>query len=160
MAMSTNQYSFITIWKLEAPIKQVWDVICDTENLPSWWKAVVDIKVINPGDENGINSLVEQTWKGVLPYRLSLRSKMVAVNYLKSIEIVASGDLEGFGKWIFSQDGEITRVQYNWDVKTTQKAISFLALIFKPLLAWNHDEIMRWGALGLAQKLNAKLIEY
>jgi uncharacterized protein YndB with AHSA1/START domain len=83
--MSTNQYSFVTVWKIKAPIKAVWDIICDTENLPTWWKAVVDIKVINRGDENGINFLVEQTWKGVLPYRLSLRSKTIAVDYLKSI---------------------------------------------------------------------------
>jgi uncharacterized protein YndB with AHSA1/START domain len=158
--MSTNQYSFVTVWKIKAPIKAVWDIICDTENLPTWWKAVVDIKVINRGDENGINFLVEQTWKGVLPYRLSLRSKTIAVDYLKSIEIVASGDLDGFGKWTFTEEGEITVIQYNWDVKTTQKSLSFLALVIKPLLTWNHDEIMRWGALGLANKLNAKLIEY
>lgn len=158
--MSTNQYSFVTVWKIKAPIKAVWDIICDTENLPTWWKAVVDIKVINRGDENGINFLVEQTWKGVLPYRLSLRAKTIAVDYLKSIEIVATGDVEGFGKWTFTEEGEITIVQYNWDVKTTQKSLSFLALVIKPLLAWNHDEIMRWGALGLANKLNAKPIEY
>lgn len=158
--MSTNQYSFVTLWKIEAPIKAVWDVICDTENLPSWWQAIVDIKVIDRGSENGVNFLVEQTWKGVLPYRLSLLSKTTMVDYLKSIEIVASGDLEGFGKWTFTQEGEITIVQYNWEVKTTQKALSFLALVIKPLLAWNHDEIMRWGALGLANKLNARLIEY
>jgi len=158
--MSTNQYSFVTVWKIEAPIKAVWDVICDTENLPSWWKAIVDIKVIDRGDANGVNFFVEQTWKGVLPYRLSLLSKTTSVDYLKSIEIVASGDLDGFGKWTFTQEGEITIIQYNWDVKTTQKALSFLALVMKPLLAWNHDEIMRWGALGLANKLNARLIEY
>jgi uncharacterized protein YndB with AHSA1/START domain len=158
--MSTNQYSFVTVWKIEAPIKAVWDVICDTENLPSWWKAVVDIKVIDRGDENGVNFLVEQTWKGVLPYRLFLLSKTTAVDYLKSIEIVASGDLDGFGKWTFTEKGEITTVQYNWEVKTTQKALNFLALVIKPLLAWNHDQIMRWGAVGLANKLNARLIEY
>jgi uncharacterized protein YndB with AHSA1/START domain len=158
--MSTNQYSFVTVWKIEAPIELVWDEICDIENLPSWWKAIVDIKVIDRGDENGVNFLVEQIWKGVLPYKLSLLSKTTAVDYLKSIEIVASGDLEGLGKWTFTQEGEIVRVQYNWDVKTTQKAMSFLALVIKPLLAWNHDEIMRWGALGLAKKLNAKLIQY
>ena len=99
-------------------------------------------------------------WKGVLPYQLSLISRTTAVDYLKSIEIVASGDLEGRGKWTFTSEEGIVTVQYNWDVKTTQKVISFLALVLKPLLAWNHDEIMRWGALGLTNKLNARLIQY
>ncbi len=99
-------------------------------------------------------------WKGVLPYQLSLISRTTAVDYLKSIEIVASGDVEGKGKWTFTSEEGIVTVQYNWDVKTTQKVISFLAFVLKPLLAWNHDEIMRWGALGLTNKLNARLIQY
>lgn len=158
--MSVNEYSFVTVWKLEAPLKEVWDVICVPENLPSWWKSVIAIKVIDRGDDQGVNFIAEQTWKGVLPYQLSMLSKTTAVDYLKSIEIVASGDLEGRGKWTFIEEEGIVTVQYNWDVRTTQKAMKFLALIIKPLLAWNHDEIMRTGALGLANKLNAKLIQY
>jgi uncharacterized protein YndB with AHSA1/START domain len=158
--MSVNEYSFVTVWKIEAPLEAVWDVICNTEDLPNWWKAVIGVKVIDRGDVNGVNFLAEQTWKGVLPYQLSLLSRTTAVDYLKSIEIVASGDVEGKGKWTFTEDEGIVTVQYNWDVRTTQKAISFLALIVKPLLAWNHDEIMRWGASGLANKLNGKLIQY
>lgn len=71
----------------------------------------------------------------VLPYKLSLISKTTAVDYLKTIELVASGDVEGRGKWTFTEDEEIVTVQYNWDVKTTQKGMSFLAFVLKPLLA-------------------------
>jgi uncharacterized protein YndB with AHSA1/START domain len=158
--MSVNEYSFVTVWKIEAPLKAVWDAICNTEDLPNWWKAVIGIKVIDRGDANGVNFLTEQTWKGILPYQLSMTSKTTTVDNLKSIELVASGDLEGRGKWTFTEEEGIVRVQYNWDVKTTQKGMKFLAFILKPLLAWNHDEIMRWGAKGLANKLNARLIQY
>jgi hypothetical protein len=158
--MSVNEYSFITVWKIEAPLQAVWDVICNIEDLPNWWKAVISIKVLDRGDINGINFLTEQTWKGILPYKLSMTSKTIAVDHLKSIELVTFGDLEGRGKWTFTEEAGIVTVQYNWDVKTTQKAIGFLAFILKPLLAWNHDEIMRWGALGLAEKLDARLIQY
>ena len=120
---------------------------------------VINIKVLDRGDSNGVNFLAEQTWKGVLPYQLSFLSKTTAVDYLKSIEIVASGGLEGKGKWTFTENKGIVTVQYNWDVRTKQKAMSFLALVLKPLLVWNHDEMMRWGALGLANKLDARLIQ-
>ena len=158
--MSVNEYNFVTIWKLEAPLPKVWEVLCDIENLPNWWKAVVKVKVLARGNRNGVNFLTEETWKGVLPYQLSMTSKTTTVDNLKSIELVATGDLNGKGKWIFTESEGIVRVQYNWDVKTTQKAMKWLAFAFKPLLAWNHNEIMRWGALGLANKLDAKLIEY
>jgi hypothetical protein len=85
--MSVNEYSFVTVWKLEAPLKEVWDVICVPENLPSWWKSVIAIKVIDRGDDQGVNFIAEQTWKGVLPYQLSMLSKTTAVDYLKSILI-------------------------------------------------------------------------
>ena len=158
--MSVNTYNFVTVWKIEAPLQQVWDTIYNIEELPSWWKAVVSTQVLDQGDVNGVNLLSEQTWKGLLPYKLSLISKTTAVDHLKSIELVASGDVEGRGKWTFTEEAGIVTAQYNWDVQTTQKALNFLAFALKPLLAWNHDEMMRWGALGLADKLNARLIEY
>ena len=157
--MSVNEYNFVTIWKIEAPLQVVWDIICDLENLPHWWKAVVKVKVKERGDNEGVGFLTEQTWKGVLPYKLSFVSKTIAVDTLKSIELVASGDLEGRGKWTFTEDKGIVTVRYNWDVKTTSLGLSYLAFLLKPLLAWNHNEIMRQGALGLANKLDSRLVQ-
>jgi hypothetical protein len=96
----------------------------------------------------------------VLPYRLSFVAQTTEINYLESMFLVASGDLQGSGQWRFSQEDQISIVRYDWNVKTTGIAMSLLASLLKPLLAWNHDEIMRWGALGLADRLGAKLIEY
>ncbi|MEM8722410.1 MAG: SRPBCC family protein [Cyanobacteria bacterium P01_G01_bin.39] len=158
--MSVNEYNFVTLWKIEAPLPEVWDIIVNIEDLPNWWKAVLSTKVLDQGDSDGANFLTEQTWKGVFPYKLTLVSKTIAIDYLKSIELVASGDVEGRGKWTFTEDEGIVTVQYNWDVKTTQKGMNFLAFVIKPLLAWNHDEMMRWGAKGLANKLDARLIQF
>jgi ribosome-associated toxin RatA of RatAB toxin-antitoxin module len=157
--MSVNQYSFVTIWKIQATLEDVWNVIADAEHYPDWWKAVVRIEIVDRGDAQGVNFLADQTWKGVLPYRLSFRSRTTAVDYLKSIELEASGDLVGKGKWTFTSAEEIVTVQYNWDVATSQAVLNRLAFALKPILAWNHDEIMCWGALGLAERLNAKLID-
>jgi hypothetical protein len=30
----------------------------------------------------------------------------------------------------------------------------------KPLFKYNHDVVMKWGAKGLAKKLNAELISF
>jgi hypothetical protein len=158
--MSINEYNFVTVWKIEALLLDVWNTIMDVESFPDWWPAVKKLEILDQGDENGVNSLTKQTWQGVLPYRLSFVSKTTEINYLQSIVLVASGDLEGKGCWTFSQEDKIAIVRYDWQVKTTGMALGLLASIFKPLLAWNHDEIMRWGALGLGDRLGAKLIEY
>ncbi|VEP17413.1 conserved hypothetical protein [Hyella patelloides LEGE 07179] len=69
--MSVNEYSFVTVWKIEAPLRKVWDTICDIKHFPYWWKAVENINVMDKGNSNGINFITEPTWKGVLPYQLS-----------------------------------------------------------------------------------------
>jgi hypothetical protein len=43
----------------------VWDVICSSNDLPCWWKAVLKVKTIAQGTVNGIGQLEEQIWKGV-----------------------------------------------------------------------------------------------
>ncbi len=158
--MSINQYTFVTIWKIQAPLQAVWDAISSSHELPSWWKAVLNVKTIAPGNDLGIGRLEQQTWRGVLPYQLTFVIKTTNVDYLKSIEFTASGDLEGIGKWSFMDEKDQITIQHDWQVKTTQKWLNVLTPVFKPLLAWNHDEIMRWGAQGLAKKLDAKLIEH
>lgn len=158
--MPANHYSFVTTWKIEAPLQAVWDVIRSSQDFPYWWKAVLNVKTIDRGNHMGIGRLEEQTWKGLLPYQLTFLIKITAIDYLKSIEFTASGNLEGYGKWSFNTEEYGVTLQHTWDVKTTEKWLNILAPVAKPLLAWNHDEIMRWGAQGLARKLNAQLIKY
>jgi hypothetical protein len=64
--------------------------------------------------------------------------------------------LEGEGRWTFESEGDITTVRYDWNVRTTGAGMTLLAAVIKPLLAWNHDEIMRWGEAGLIDRLNAE----
>jgi hypothetical protein len=152
--MTPQTYHFVTIWQVKASLKEVWDIIIDVNHLPTWWPAVIKVKEIQKGDENGVNKIVEQTWKGILPYQLILVACITKVDYLKSIELTATGNLEGQGKWTFKEENGIVILQYDWQVTTTQTYLNVLGVILKPVLAWNHDVIMKWGEQGLVKKLN------
>ena len=69
----------------------------------------------------------------------------------------ASGELEGTGVWTFAETGGGTDVRYDWTVRTTKPWMNALAPFARPLFAWNHDVVMRWGAEGLARKLGARV---
>lgn len=73
---------------------------------------------------------------------------------------IASGELEGVGEWIFEEKDGITSIQYYWNVKTTLKWMNKVAFIMKPLFKFSHNLVMKWGAKGLAKKLDAPLIAY
>ncbi len=157
--ISIAHYSFTTIWKLDAPIASVWSQIHNVELWPQWWKGVRDVKLMRHGLENGLENEYEITFKSVLPYTLVLRSKVVRVVFLRLMEGKATGELEGTGIWTLSEQGGITTVQYEWNVKTTRWWMNAIAPIARPIFVWNHNQLMKQGSHGLASQLKCRLVE-
>lgn len=154
------QYSFTTIWKIKAPLQEVWQVIYAHEEWPDWWKGVIKAETLQEGDESNLGKKVRYTWKSFLPYALTFDMESCNIQEPFVLEGIASGELEGEGKWQFEEHDGITTLQYNWNVNTTKKWMNDFSFMLKPLFKWNHDIVMKWGAKGLAKKLNATLILY
>jgi hypothetical protein len=151
------EFRFVTIWRIQAPLPQVSDAIFCCSEWPTWWKNVEKVDELKPGNHDGIGGLWRFTWKGHLPYRLTFDICVVHAEPLKRLEGVASGELEGVGCWRFSHEAPITVVRYEWHVRTTRAWMNLLAPVAKPLFSWNHHQVMRQGAKGLARLLNARV---
>ena len=154
------EYRLITVWRIDAPVQRVYEAICRPARWPSWWWGVKHVVELEPGDEHGVGSVQRYTWKGLLPYALTFTIRVVRVKPVAALEGVASGELEGIGRWRFSQEGSTTSVCYEWQVRTTRRWMNLLAPIAGPLFKWNHNLIMREGGKGLARLLNARLISF
>ncbi|MBI3935656.1 MAG: SRPBCC family protein [Betaproteobacteria bacterium] len=152
------EYRLTTVWRIDAPLQQVYEAICRPARWPSWWWGVKDVVELEPGDERGVGRLLRYTWKALLPYALTFTIRVVRVEPLAALEGIADGELEGTGRWRFSQEGSITAVCYEWQVRTTKRWMNLLAPIASPLFEWNHNLIMREGGKGLARLLGARLI--
>ncbi len=150
-------YEYVTIWRVEAPLKQVWDRILHSELWPEWWKGAESVAEIRKGDENGIGNLRRYTWKGLVPYRLSFNIRVTHIEPLLMLEGVAYGDLIGLGRWQFKSDGNQTAVRYDWKVKPNKRWLCFLFPVASSLFKWNHNVVMRWGAQGLSEQLKVKV---
>jgi len=152
-------YRFITIWYIEAPIHAVSEAICHSLSWPHWWRNVERVEEIAPGDAQGIGSVRRYTWRGHLPYRLTFDIRVIHFEPLAVIEGIASGDLEGQGRWSFTTDGAVTVVRYEWQVRTMLPWMNLLALFARPFFKWNHNAVMHQGGEALARRLNARLVE-
>ena len=64
------------------------------------------------------------------------------------------------GVWRLYEGAAGTALVYSWDVSTSRTWMNRLAPIGRPAFAWNHDYVMRQGARGLAERLNADLVAY
>jgi hypothetical protein len=50
----------------------------------------------------------------------------------------------------------LTRVRYEWIVAVTRPWMRLAAPLLRPVFAWNHNTVMRWGEDGLARWLAAR----
>lgn len=156
----SEKYFFVTRWQIKAQVKQVWDAIYESTQWPQWWKGVEDVKVIEENDATDMNGVREYTWKSVLPYLLKFKMQLVERKEPLYMRGIAFGELEGEGIWTFEQRGNITYIQYNWNIVTNKAWMNYFSFLLKLLFKYNHNVVMRWGAEGLAKKLNAELVGY
>jgi hypothetical protein len=155
-----GKYCFVTRWQLKAPVEEVWDAIYNSLEWPGWWKGVIAARSIEEGDERGINGIREYTWKSVLPYKLHFSSRLIEREDYKRLYGIASGQLEGEGTWHFFEKDGISYIECDWRVSTNIKWMNALSFMLRPLFRYNHTVVMKWGAKGLAKKLNAELLSY
>ena len=146
-------YHFISHWHFNAPIEQVWHEIKTMSQWPEWWSYVQKVELLKEGGLDDIGSVRRTTWKTALPYSLSFESELTVLEKYERIEGRATGELEGKGIWTFASEGETTKIQYDWIVKTTKPWMNLLAPIARPLFAWNHRKVMAVGYEGLKKRL-------
>jgi uncharacterized protein YndB with AHSA1/START domain len=156
MPVGTPMYVFVTEWEFDASVEAVWKEIHDVDAWPTWWRGVVAVDVLEPGDRAGIGSYRRMTWKSLLPYSLVFAMRTTRIEPPHAIEGNADGELRGSGKWTLTPAGARTRVRYDWQVEATRPWMRALGPIARPVFAWNHDVIMRWGFEGLKARLAAQ----
>ncbi len=153
-------YSFVTQWQIKAPLPAVWNAVYHSLEWPNWWKGVVAVRELEKGDALGIDSVRAYTWKSILPYQLTFNMRLTDLETHRYMKGTAFGELEGMGEWFFEERDGITYIRYNWNVYTNKAWMNYLSFLLKPAFTFNHNIVMRWGAKGLAKKLDAALLKY
>lgn len=153
------EYRFITVWYIEAPLEAVFEAIYRSLSWPQWWCNVESVEELAPGDARGIGNVRRYTWRGRVSYRLTFDIRLIHIMPLAAIEGIASGDVEGKGRWSFTADGAVTVVRYEWQVRTTPVWMNLLTLFARPFIKWNHNAVMQQGGEALAHMLNARMVE-
>ncbi len=151
-------YRFLTTWVLDASLDDVWTEIKESEHWPEWWRGVERAQKLREGDEDGVGTLMDYTWRSVIPYPVRFKGEAVRVERPHLIEARAWGELSGSGTWRMFEGPEGTAVTYDWQVQTTRSWMNLAAPVARPIFAWNHHTIMRWGGAGLADRLGARLL--
>ncbi len=144
------EYKFITNWRVESTVEEVTEILEQPTELPRWWPSVyLDVRELEPGDDDGVGKIISLYTKGWLPYTLLWQLKRTESRSPHGFSIEAWGDLEGSGKWAFEQDGSWVQITYDWRVNANKPILRYLSFILKPLFSANHDWAMKRGEESL-----------
>lgn len=148
-------YAFATIWRLEAPIDRIYDVIDDARGWPAWWPSVLEVEELEPAGPDGTGGLLRCTFRGRLPYLLRFDMRVTRRERPNALEGAASGELEGTGTWTLSESDGWTVVRYDWRIRTTRRWMNLLAPLpfVDAIFRLNHHAVMRQGLSGIRRRL-------
>jgi uncharacterized protein YndB with AHSA1/START domain len=147
------QYDFVSVWHVNAPIQSVWQAISQPWQWPTWWRGLQRVERLAPGEANGLGSIYRYVWKGALPYRLTLSIRIIRAEPPTLLEGEVTGGLCGLGRWQLSEEGEGTRVCFEWQVDGPQQWMRHVVPLTRRLFHWNHQRLMACGRQGLEQYL-------
>ena len=151
--MSSNEYHFITHWRVKSTIKEVADILDNAADLVRWWPAVyLDVQVLQPGNEQGLGKVASLYTKGWLPYTLRWQFRVTKVR-ADGFTLEAWGDFDGRGIWTFEQDGPWVNVTYDWNILAEKPLLRYFSFIMKPIFSANH----RWAMAKGEESLNLEL---
>lgn len=151
-------YSFRMIWRFDAPIEKVWEMINHPEQWPKWWKNCKNVERLREGEKGGVGAVRRFTMQTQLPYRLVFSITSTRSEKPRLLAGDAEGNLAGRVLWQLSQEGPITTVRYNWDVRPTKAWMSLLSPVLRPIFMWNHRSMMRNAGKGLSRMIGARLV--
>lgn len=153
--MSSNEYHFITRWRVQATVQEVGEIIASATDLPRWWPSVyLEVKELEPGDpQTGVGKVIDLYTKGWLPYTLRWTFRIVESEYGRSVTLEAQGDFVGRGVWTFEQDGAWVNITYDWKVRADKPLLRRFSTLMKPIFSMNHEWAMRKGEESLRLEL-------
>ena len=91
----SNQYEFVSHWRVEGTCGEVADILADPLAFARWWPSVyLDVVEMRPPDARGLGRRVRFHTTGWLPYTILWESEIVESRYPHGFTIVANGDSE------------------------------------------------------------------
>jgi hypothetical protein len=151
--VATNDYVFVTLWRVPGTVDRAYRILIDIENYPRWWPEVyLRVEPLTPLKKT-VGDKVRLLTRGKLPYKIRWQSEIVQANPPHGFIIRATGDFDGRGIWSLKQQGSDVMLIFDWRLRAQKRLIRNLSWLFKPLFRWNHRWAMARGEEGLRREM-------
>jgi len=154
----SNDYHFVTKWRVAGTCEEVSDVLGDPLDLPRWWPMVyLEVVELRAPTAAGTGRRVRLLTKGKLPYKLRWEFEVIESRFPYGFTIAATGDFEGTGTWTFVQSGPLVDITFDWRIRAEKPLLRWLSFVFKPIFEANHRWAMARGEECLVRELERRV---
>ena len=143
--MNAAEYAFDHVTEVDADLDEVREVLLDLERYVAWWPQVKAVASLGPDD-----ALV--VCRSTLPYDLELHLH-AASREGDVLRVEIDGPIRGYAQWTLSRTHNGTRLEFEQRVRAVGRMFVLASYVAKPLLAWNHHQMMRGAETGLGEAL-------
>ncbi len=151
------EYHFVTHWRVTGTPAEVYAILEDSRSLTQWWPAVyLDVKELEPGDENGVGRKVSLLTKGFLPYTLRWEFVTTDKQPYERIALVATGDFIGRGIWTIVAEGNECLVEFDWKITAEKRLLRWFSPYLRHQFSANHRWAMTRGEESLRLELRRR----
>ncbi|MFW6599119.1 SRPBCC family protein [Propionibacteriaceae bacterium Y2011] len=150
---SGRHFRFGGEWLVDVSQPVAYEVLADLAHYPDWWPEVRAVARLGPTEARVLV-------RSRLPYTLDLvlhaaRAGDTAPSGDDVLHTDLAGDLVGWARWCVSAEGERTRLAFSQEVDVTGTLLGLAAGIGRPLLVWNHEQMMRSAIRALPGAVRA-----
>jgi hypothetical protein len=147
-------FGFSNSFTLEAPLSRVHDVLLDLERYSEWWPQVQAV-----GKLDDDHALV--VCRSRLPYDLDLVLTAVS-REPRELQVGIDGPISGWARFRLDEGPrrasgvETTDVRFDQEVRAVAPSFVAASYVVKPLLRWNHEQMMRGLVAGLRERVQPR----
>jgi uncharacterized protein YndB with AHSA1/START domain len=144
--VSPTTYRFSDAFTVAAPPERVHAVLADLEHYVDWWRQVRAVAKVD--DDHAL-----VVCRSTLPYDLELALTAVRRDP-ELLEVGIDGPIRGWARFHLTPGrtegpGPATRLVFEQQVRAEAPVMVLASYAVKPVLAWNHQQMMRGAREGL-----------
>lgn len=149
-------YRFESIWMLETSIDDAFGVLLDAGETAGTRR--VEYAVIERGGPDGVGRRSRYRVHSPLLYTMEFTAEATEVDPPHRLHSVVHGELTGTGTYHLNEQNGITRIRFDWNVRTTKRWMNLLGPLGRPLFVWAHHRIMDELIDAMASALNTEVL--
>ena len=144
--MAAPRYQFTSHWQIDAPARDVFDVLYRVEDYPKWWRSFVEVTSTGP-------NIHDMTLQSFMRYRIKytlVNQKTDQRSLILSARV--DGDIRGTVEWdIDPREGGGCTAHFTEQVSARMALLNAFSWALRSVFRLNHSRLMKEGERALQE---------